>query len=178
MAPNIIQSNHHVKNNRHVNVFEFAVHQCTQFTHCPRASHEEEVKHICRYLQGARGHGLTFQPTDNLDLNLYVDANFAGLWNHEDDQDPVCAKSRTGYVITLGGCPTIWSSKLQTEIVLSTTEAKFITLSQAMRELIPTHRLLSEIATQMRLKGDAPVLIKSTFFRTAMALFPLHVPSR
>ena len=127
-------------------------------------SHEEAVKHICRYLKGAKGHGLTFQPTTNLDLNLYVDANFAGLWGHEDDQDPVCVKSRTGYVLTLGGCPISWSSKLQTEIALSTTEAKFIALSQAMRELIPTRRLLAEISEQMRLQGDSPVLIKSTVF--------------
>jgi len=153
----------YLSSNAHPEI-QFAVHQCARFTHCPRASHEEAVKHICRYLKGAKGHGLTFQPTTNLDLNLYVDADFAGLWGHEDDQDPVCVKSRTGYVLTLGGCPISWSSKLQTEIALSTTEAEFIALSQAMRELIPTRRLLAEISEQMRLQGDSPVLIKSTVF--------------
>ncbi len=78
--------------------------------------------------------------------------------------DPVCVRSRTGYVLTLGGCPISWSSKLQTEIALSTTEAEFIALSQAMRELIPTRRLLTEISGYMRLQGDSPVLIKSTVF--------------
>jgi hypothetical protein len=143
---------------------QFAVHQCARFTHCPRASHEEAVKHVCRHLQGAKGRGLTFQPSSRLDLDLHVDADFAGLWSHEDDQDPVCVKSRTGYVITLGGCPISWSSKLQTEIALSTTEAEFIALSQAMRELIPTRRLLLEVATNMRLGGDDKVTIKSTVF--------------
>jgi hypothetical protein len=122
------------------------------------------VQHICRYLKGAGGHGLTFQPTTNLDLNLHVDADFAGLGGHEDDQDPVCVKSRTGHVLTLGGRPISWSSKLQTEIALSTTEAEFIALSQAMRELIPARRLLAEISEKMRLQGDSPVLIKSTVF--------------
>jgi hypothetical protein len=153
----------YLSSNAHPEI-QFAVHQCARFTHCPRASHEEAVKHICRYLKGAKGHGLTFQPTTNLDLNLYVDADFAGLWNHEDDQDPVCVKSRTGYVLTLGGCPISWSSKLQTEIALSTTEAEFIALSQAMRELIPTRRLLAEICGNMRLQGGSPVSIKSTVF--------------
>lgn len=62
---------------------------CAWFTHCPGSSHEEAIKHICRYLQGAKGKGLTFQPTPSLALDLYVDTDFAGLWNHEDDQDPV-----------------------------------------------------------------------------------------
>ena len=51
-----------------------------------------------------------------------MDTDFAGLWKHEDDQDPVCAKSRTGYVMNLGGCPLHWVSKLQIEISLSTLE--------------------------------------------------------
>jgi hypothetical protein len=115
--------------------------------------------------KGAKGKGLTFQPTSSLELDLYVDADFAGWWNHEDDQDPVCVKSRTGYLITLGGCPITWSSKLQTEIALSTTEAEFIALSQAMRELTPTRQLLSEVATKMKLEGRETVAInKSTVF--------------
>ena len=153
----------YLSSNAHPEI-QFAVHQCARFTHCPRASHEEAVKHVCRYLQGVKGRGLTFQPSSRLDLDLYVDADFAGLWSHEDDQDPVSVKSRTGYVITLGGCPISWSSKLQTEIALSTTEAEFIALSQAMRELIPTRRLLLEVATTMHLGGNDKVAIKSTVF--------------
>ena len=84
---------------------QYAVHQCARFTHCPKASHEEAVKRICRYLKGVGDKGLTFGKSDSLDLNLYVDADFAGLWNYENDQDPVCVKSRTGYVITLGNSP-------------------------------------------------------------------------
>ncbi len=33
--------------------------------------------------------------------------------------------------------PMHWSSKMQTEIALSTTEAEYIALSQAMREVLP-----------------------------------------
>ena len=143
---------------------QFLVHQCARFTHCPRASHEEAVKHICQYLQGVQDNGLTFKPNSDLQLNCYVDADFAGLWNYESDQDPVCVRSRTGYVMTLGGCPIQWSSKLQTEIALSTTEAEYIALSQAMRELIPLRRLLLEIATAMRLPENKESVIKSTVF--------------
>jgi hypothetical protein len=105
-----------------------------------------------------------FQPNNDLQLDCYVDANFAGLWNHESHQDPVCVKSRTGYVMTLGDCPIQWNSKLQTEIALSTTEAIYIALSQAMPELIPLRRLLLEIVQTMKLPGITNSLIKSTVF--------------
>jgi hypothetical protein len=153
----------YLSSNAHPEI-QFSVHQCARFTHCPRASHEEAVKHICRYLQGAKDEGLRFKPTDDLQLDCYVDADFAGLWNYESDQDPVCVKSRTGYVMTLGGCPIQWNSKLQTEIALSTTEAEYIALSQAMRELIPLRRLLLEIVTEMKLPGITDSVIKSTVF--------------
>ena len=87
-------------------------------------------------------------------MDCYADADFVGLWNYEDDQDPVCVKSRTGYIITLGGCPMVWASKLQTEIALSTLEAEYIALSQAMRELLPLRRLLKEIVAELAM--DVP----------------------
>ena len=58
-----------------------------------------------------------------------MDAYFAVLLKHEDDQDPVYVKSSTGYVMTLGGCTLYWLSKLQTDIALSTLKAEHIDLS-------------------------------------------------
>ena len=39
----------------------------------------------------------------------------------------------------------MWSSKLQTEIALSTTEAEYIALSTMMRTLLPMRQLLTEV---------------------------------
>ncbi len=41
-----------------------------------------------------------------------------------------------------------WSSKMQTEIALSTTEAEYIALSQAMREVLPIIWLMEEARKQ------------------------------
>ena len=59
-------------------------------------------------------------------------------------EDIDTARSRTGYVISYGGCPVIWASRLQTEIALSTTEAEYIALSSALREVIPMIDLCQE----------------------------------
>ena len=42
-------------------------------------------------------------------------------------------------------CPVTWTSKLQTEITLSTTESEHIALSTMMRTLLPMRQLLAEI---------------------------------
>ena len=38
----------------------FAVHQCSQFTHNTKASHETAVKRICWYLQGTKDNVIVF----------------------------------------------------------------------------------------------------------------------
>jgi hypothetical protein len=48
--------------------------------------------------------------------------------------------------------PATLGVKLQTEISLSTTEAKYIALSQAMRELIPMRAFLEEIGKKLQLE--------------------------
>ena len=143
---------------------QFAVHQCARFTHVPRGSHAEAIKRICRYLQGTKDKGIIMKPKENPTLDCYADADFAGLWNIENDQDPVCVKSRTGYVITLGGCPVIWVSKLQTEIAVSTLEAEYIALSQAMRQFLPMKELLTEIVNRGGMDVECKSLLHSTIF--------------
>ena len=108
--------------------------------------------------------GLYFKATKKLNFDLFVDADFAGLWTYEDDQDPVCVKSCTGYVMTLGDCPISWTSKLQTEVALSTLEAEYIVMAQAMREFIPLRRIFDEMISKFKLSSTKTSLIKSHVF--------------
>jgi len=80
-----------------------------------------------------------------------VHADFARLWKVEHESDSVCVKSRTEYVLLLGGCPLTWDSRLQTEISLSTVEAEYIAQSTAMRDPLPGRVLLKEIGAKLQL---------------------------
>ena len=63
-----------------------------------------------------------------------MDADNLGNWKlSESEDDPTNKKYRTGYVITYAKCPIVWHSKLQGETALSTTEAEFISLSDATK---------------------------------------------
>ena len=131
----------------------YAVHQCARFSHNPRHSHEIGVKHIARYLKGTRDKGIIMQPDDTkLCIDMFADADFSGLYNTEDKQGPVSVKGRTGILLTFGNVPILWSSKLQSEIALSTLEAEYIALSQGMRDLVSARRLLAELGERMDYK--------------------------
>ena len=127
----------------------FAVHQCARFTHSPKASHGEAIKRICRYLKSTMTQGLIIRPTSSLQLDVYVDSDFAGLWRSEDSQDPVCVKSGTGFVILLAACPLLWQSKLHGQVALSTMEAEYIALSTSLRSLLPLKTLVAEVAASL-----------------------------
>jgi Reverse transcriptase (RNA-dependent DNA polymerase) len=143
---------------------QFAVHQVARFSHSPKQSHGQAIKRIIRYLSSTKERGILFEPDLKAGLDCYVDADFAGLYGYEDDQDPVSVKSRTGFVLTLFGCPIIWSSKLQTEITLSSTAAEYVAFSMAMRELLPMRALLQELASKLNIEFAKQSLVRSTVF--------------
>ena len=57
-----------------------------------------------------------------------VDADFVGGWSQANANSADNTMSCKGYVIMCAGCPILRSSKLQTEIALSTAETEYITL--------------------------------------------------
>ena len=123
----------------------YGVHQCARFTHNPKASHGAAMKRICCYLQGTKTKGLILKPSKQLTVDCFVDADFAGQWNVENPEDPLCVKSRTGYVLLVGNCPVQWVLKLQSEISVSMMEAEYISLSTTMRDLIPLRTLVDKV---------------------------------
>jgi hypothetical protein len=71
-----------------------------------------------------------FSPTDG-ELTGYCDADWAG-----DCED---RRSTTGYIFTLAkgaGTPISWKSRKQTTVALSSTEAEYMALSDATKEII------------------------------------------
>jgi hypothetical protein len=123
------------------------VHQCARFSIDPRLPHEQAVKRIVRYLKNTANCGLILRPNMTRVLECHVNADFAGGWDRQSTTDPSPCYSRTGYVIWYAGCPLIWASKMQTTTALSTTEAEYMALSAALRDVIYIMQLLEELVS-------------------------------
>ena len=73
---------------------QFAVHQCARFSHQPKRAHGMAVRRIVHYLHSMKDQGLDFKVCQGpITFDDYVDADFAGLFGYEDNQDPSSAKS-------------------------------------------------------------------------------------
>ena len=76
------------------------------------------VKHLLHYIKGTLNYKLHYGPCPHpAAFASFSDADFAG--------DIDSAKSTTGFVLLMGGGAVSWSSKLQSCIAHSTTEAEF-----------------------------------------------------
>ena len=85
----------------------FYFNQCSWFSHNTKESHDTDVKRIYHYLQGTKDKGLVFNTPNKLVVDCYFEAYF-GLWGHENPQDPICARSRTGFVVKFTNCTILW----------------------------------------------------------------------
>ena len=143
----------------------FAVNQCSRHSHRPTMKNAEYLKRVGHYLlTTTRDEGMIFSPSNSLKMDcFYVDANFAGLYGHEHEQDPHCIKSsRSGFNIFIG-CKILWSSKLQSKMACSTMEAEYIACSTACQDLLPLIDLLvHEVATAVNLPIDEVTDLRST----------------
>jgi hypothetical protein len=126
-----------------------AMHQIAKYLSDPRQSHGEAILYLIRYLKKTHDLGLKFKPDPKKGFECYFDADFSGNWNREFAlMDPSTAKSQSRWIIFYAGCPVSWASKLQSQIALSTTEAEYIAMSQALCDVIPVMNLLQEMREQ------------------------------
>jgi hypothetical protein len=106
------------------------------------------VHHIVHFLAGTRGKGIILNPKIT-SFECFADADFCGLWNKETaEHDASTARSRMGYLLTFAKCPLVWASRLAGPYCLSTTEAEYVSLSTALRQVIPLMDFLLELRAQ------------------------------
>ncbi|WVZ49248.1 hypothetical protein U9M48_000622 [Paspalum notatum var. saurae] len=101
----------------------FAVGLCARFQGSPRESHLKAVKRIFRYLTYTSKLGLFYSASSSLQLSGFSDADYAGC--------KLDRKSTSGTYQFLGSSYVSCSSRKQSGVALSTTEAEFSLLLAA-----------------------------------------------
>ena len=99
----------------------------SRFLSDPGKEHWAVVKWILRYLQGTSKMSLCFGKGEPI-LDGFTDSDMAG--------DVDNRKSTSGYLITFRRGAVAWQSRLQKCVALSTTEAEFIAITKACKELL------------------------------------------
>jgi hypothetical protein len=127
----------------------YATHQIANYSSDPRQLHGKAILYLICYLKETRDLGLRVKPNSTKGFECYCDADFYGLWNEAfAPVDPSTSKSQSGWIIFYAGCPVSWASKLQSQVALSTTEAEYIAMSQALCDIIPIMGQLQEMREQ------------------------------
>ena len=78
----------------------------------------------------------------------FLDSGYAG--------DPDSHRSVSGYILCIMGVPVVWRSKAQKTVTLSSSEAEWIALSEAVKEV----RFALNLLESMKIKVQLPVLIR------------------
>ena len=129
----------------------YAVGALRQHAANPGEEHQRALDRVFRYLEGTKDWHLVYQRGvgDELTLGGFVDADWA---NELSD-----CSSTSGYVYNLGGGAISWSSKKQTSIALSSTEAEYIAGAHTTKEVIWLRRLLTELG--LHIDGPTTLLM-------------------
>ncbi|CAH9110456.1 unnamed protein product [Cuscuta europaea] len=115
----------------------FVVNKLAQFMHCPSTLHWQAVKRVLRYLKGTTHFGIYISAHTPLSLHAFADADWAG--------DTDTRHSTSAYVIFIGRNPISWSSKKQTTVARSSTEAEYRAIAGATAELTWIRNLLKDL---------------------------------
>ncbi|SCZ94522.1 BZ3500_MvSof-1268-A1-R1_Chr12-2g03958 [Microbotryum saponariae] len=117
----------------------FAVSYLSRFANNPGRRHWIAVKHVLRYLRATYRDELLYArgPAKVTGVVGYSDANWGACVD--------TSISTMGYVFYLAGAAVSWSSKRQTRVADSTTDAEYLALSHAGKEAIYLNQLLSEL---------------------------------
>ena len=119
----------------------FAVNQLSRMAKNPTITHLKLLKRVARYLKGSAGLGLEFKRAKEVELSLYVDSSWANSAGR---------KSIFGFTVLLNGTPVAFRSKQQSIVALSTTEAEYVGLCGAVRELLYVRNLLRFLGVRMK----------------------------
>ncbi len=105
----------------------------------PGPDHQHALECVFCYLRATSNQQLVFRrgAPDGSTLFSYADADWASDINDR--------KSTSGYMFKLAGTTVSWSSKKQTSVALSSTEAKYIARVHTTKEVIWLRQLLSKL---------------------------------
>ncbi|KAM0044971.1 putative RNA-directed DNA polymerase [Helianthus debilis subsp. tardiflorus] len=117
----------------------YSVNVLSQFVGDPRQPHLDAATRVVRYLKTTLGQGILLPKGGGTQLVTYCDSDWMGC--------PFTRRSRTGYLLLLGGAPVSWKSKKQSVVSRSSAEAEYRAMATTVSEILWFRWLLTELET-------------------------------
>ncbi|MCO5552984.1 hypothetical protein L7F22_006504 [Adiantum nelumboides] len=95
----------------------YAVGLVSQFMQLPRKPHLDAVRRIMRYVRATLDYALFYDADTQVQVHGYTDSDWVGSVSNR--------RSTSGYMFSFGSAANTWSSKKQSTIALSSTEAEY-----------------------------------------------------
>ena len=125
----------------------YTISTLSHFTSHPGSPHVCALKHLLQYLKGSANYGIIYSHNGGLLVGSEITLNtdIYSFTNSDYAMDPDTHCSISGAIFLLTGGPISWRSKLQTSISQSSTEAEYVASTEATKEAIWLHRLMSDL---------------------------------
>ena len=123
----------------------------------PAPVHLKEMYKVIRHVLSTKGYGLKFELRKDIIkwvLKALSDSDFAS--------DKETRISVFGYIIYYCGIPIGWRSKRMKSVVLSTTEAEYMALSEVVKEL----KFIVQLLQTMNIEVELPITIHDRILST------------
>ncbi|GJZ00793.1 hypothetical protein Tco_0518222 [Tanacetum coccineum] len=114
--------------------------------HSPMQSHLRLAFRVLRYLKKEPGLGITFKESDNVDLKVFVDSDWAKC--------KVTRRSITGYAVFLENSLVSSKSKKQAVVSRSSTEAEYMAMCNVCCEVLLIKKVLAYLQVNISLPVD------------------------
>ena len=151
-----------------------SVIKVSQFSTNFNNTHWTAVKRILRYVKG------------NKDIVLTLGSRLSGGSMHSEQSDPIILfgscdsdwagdlddrRSTTGYLFFINNGPVSWSTRKQTSVATSSTQAEYQALSSAVKEAIWLRTFLKELGFS---QSSLTIIHQDNQSTIALAKNPIH----
>jgi hypothetical protein len=126
----------------------FGVSLLSRFNQAPGPKHWKAAKKLLRYLLSTPTMGLNYTNLGSVQIEIFSDSD----WGSDVDT----RRSVSGYIVKISNGPVSWLSRSQKTAALSSCEAEFLALNDAVKETLWLRHVLDELHVEY----VSPITIK------------------
>lgn len=120
----------------------YSINKMSRFQEKPTETHWTYLKGILRYIRGTNDYELVYDGKSDVSLDVFADSDWAN--------DRIDRKSTTGYMVRVFENIVVWSSKKQSIVTLSSTEAEYVSACTAVQESVWIEKLLLDLDIEIK----------------------------